>query len=105
MTDSASGPLPYQVSYSDHVRADLVRLAEAAKASGWFSQFLSALKEIENRLQIYPQFGQPLSNLKLEPAQLWIGVVPPLVVKYTIDEERRVVMVVSPLLPLPNSGH
>jgi hypothetical protein len=65
---------------------------------------LQAVRQIDERLRIYPQFGQPLRDLVLEPLQLWIGVVPPLVVQYILDEERRVVMVVVPILPLPRSG-
>jgi len=68
------------------------------------AEVLAAIKEIDRRLRIYPQFGQPLSDLLLEPAQLWIGVVSPLVVHYYLDEKRRLVMVVDPIRPLSNSG-
>jgi hypothetical protein len=57
-------------------------------------QVLAALKKLDGLLHLYPQFGQPLRDLHLEPAQLWIGVVSPLVVRYILDEERRLVMVV-----------
>jgi hypothetical protein len=62
------------------------------------------VKEIDTRLRSYPQFGQPLQDLLLEPGQAWIGTVPPLVVKYVLDEEKRQVTVVVPLSPLPESG-
>ena len=52
------------------------------------------------RLRIYPQFGQPLQDLFAHPAQSWIGVVPPLVVKYIVDESRRQVIVSYPIKPL-----
>lgn len=71
---------------------------------GFGPQFLSAVKEIDQRLRLYPQFGQPLCDLKLEPAQIWIGVVPPLVVRYVLDTDRRLVMVTTPILALPQSG-
>ena len=64
---------------------------------------LSALKELDRRLHVYPQFGQPLRDLQLKPAQLWIGVISPLVVRYVLDEERRLVMVVFTYLMLPRS--
>jgi hypothetical protein len=62
------------------------------------------LKEIDRLLHLYPQFGQPLADLQLEPAQLWIGVVAPLVVRYVLDEERRLVMVATLPVLLPSSG-
>lgn len=65
---------------------------------------LAAAREIDRRFQIYPQFGQPLRKLSVDLAELWIGVVPPLVVHYVLDEEQRQVMVVLPFLVLPHSG-
>jgi len=64
----------------------------------------AAIQALDHRLRVYPQFGQPLRDLTVEPAQLWIATVPPLVVKYLLDEERRLVMVVQPITPLPGSG-
>ena len=103
MSDSSSPP-PYRVSYSERVRNALRDLAERAKARGRVRPFLEALREIDRRLRIYPQFGQPIRDLSQEQSRIWIGVVPPLVVQYVVDDERRVVMVVVPLLPLPKSG-
>lgn len=97
-------PVPYRVSYSGRVRDELKDLIARAKARGLAKQVLAAVKGIDERLRIYPQFGQPLRDLKLEPAQVWIGVVEPLVVHYVLDEARRVVMVAVPFLPLPGSG-
>jgi len=79
-------------------------LPRGAKERGLGPQFLAALKEIDYRLRIYPQFGQPLSDLTLETAVIWIGVVPPLVVHYVLDEAQRTVFVVVPLVPLSNAG-
>jgi hypothetical protein len=97
-------PILYNVAYSERVRGELRRLAVAAKGRGLKAEFLAALKEIDRRLHIYPQFGQPLRDLKLEPAQVWIGAVPPLVVQYILDEERHLVMVVVPILRYPTQG-
>ena len=97
-------PLPYHVSYSEHVREMLRALGLHAREVGLGKQVLAAIREIDSRLHIYSQFGQPLRNLSVEPAQLWIGVVDPLVVQYVLDESRRQVMVVHPITPLPGCG-
>lgn len=97
-------PLPYHVSYSEHVHEILRALGLHAREVGLGKQVLAAIREIDSRLHIYPQFGQPLRNLSVEPAQLWIGVVDPLVVQYVLDESRRQVMVVHPITPLPGCG-
>ncbi len=104
MSEPSSGPAPYRVAYSGLVRNELQKLIAKARSRGLARQVLAAVKEIDDRLRVYPQFGQPLRDLKLQPAQLWLGCVPPLVVQYSLDDERRVVMVVVPILPLPNSG-
>jgi hypothetical protein len=101
VTDS---PVPYHVYYSQRVREELVALAARAREVGLGSRVLAAAREIDRRLQLYPQFGQPLRDLSVKPAQLWIGVVPPLVVQYVLDEEKRLVMVVLPFRPLTRSG-
>ncbi len=99
-----TSPDPYHVAYSERVRKELVHLVARAKKVGLDQQVIAAVKEIDWRLHIYPQFGEPLQDLALEPAQLWIATVTPLVVRYILDEERRLVMVVVPFLPLPKSG-
>jgi hypothetical protein len=62
---------------------------------------LAAAREIDARLRIYPQFGEPLRDLQSRGETLWIGVVPPLTVEYIIDEEHRMIFVVVPHRPLP----
>lgn len=103
MSEPFSQPTPYRVSYSERVRQELLRLAGQARDQGFGPEFIAAVKELDRRLRIYPQFGQPLCDLKLEPAQIWIGVVPPLVVRYVLDEERRLVMVVALPFLLPRA--
>jgi hypothetical protein len=105
MTDSSSSPAPrYRVSYSERVRIDLRRLAAIAKQREMAKQFRDALQEIDDRLHVYPQFGEPLRDLTSESMHLYIGSVSPLVVKYVNDEERRIVIIGVPFLPLPKSG-
>jgi hypothetical protein len=104
MSEAPGSPLPYQVSYSERVRTELRELIARAEVRGLREQVVAAAREMDRRLRIYPQFGQPLRDLKLKPAQLWIGSVPPLVVHYFLHEERRLVMVLVPFDPLPGSG-
>jgi hypothetical protein len=103
--DEPPGELvPYEVAYSGLVRQRLNALLNRAAERGLGEVALAAVKEIHRRLRIYPQFGQPLLDLVKRPAQLWIGVVPPLVVYHGLDEESRTVLVASPIRPLPRSG-
>jgi hypothetical protein len=104
VSEPASGSPRYRVAYSGRVRDDLRRLAAKAKACGLGVPFLTTLREIDRRLHVYPQFGEPLYDLKRESAQAWIATVPPLVVKYVIDEDARAVLVARPFSPLPYSG-
>ena len=77
--------------------------ARRAMAQGLGQEYLAAAREIDCRLRIYPQFGEPLKDLQLKPSQLWIGSIWPIVVRYTVDDERRMVFVVAPFLLLPKS--
>jgi hypothetical protein len=104
VSDTTDAPVPYRVAYSERVREELRGLLAKARERGVLAQALEAVKEIDRRLHLYPQFGEPLRELTLESAQLWIGTVPPLVLQYVIDEENRLVIVVAPFRPLPDSG-
>ena len=86
MSDSPSVPIPYGVSYSGNVREKLKSFANKASEQGLGQEYLASLKEFDYRLRIYPQFGEPLLDLKLKPSQLWIGVVWPLVMRYSLDD-------------------
>jgi hypothetical protein len=99
-----SGPIPYRVSYSEHVRIELRQLISRAASKGLQQRFLDAVQEMDRRLSIYPQFGEPVRDLPTLPGQLWIGVIPPLVVRYVIDEQRRQVLIGVPIQPLPATG-
>jgi hypothetical protein len=92
----------YEVSYSgrviDALRGLVLRNREHS------AELLAALREFDRRARIYPQFGQPLRDLVIEPARLWIGVIAPLVFHYVLEEEKRLVMVVRPPIPFPHSG-
>jgi hypothetical protein len=92
------------VSYSGQVRTELKELMTRAVSAGLGQAILDAVKTIDYRLHVYPQFGDPLRDLVTQGETLWIATVPPLIVEYVIDEPRRTVFVVVPLRPLPNSG-
>jgi hypothetical protein len=97
----------YETSYTGRVR-DALR-AMVARNPAHAAPILAAVREIDRRLRIYPQFGQPLRELTVERAQEWIGGVPPLVVRYVVVEadesgHGRQVMVVRPFTPLPHTG-
>jgi hypothetical protein len=65
---------------------------------------MAAAKEINRRLRVYPQFGEPRRDLPALGATLWAGTVPPLMLQYVIDEVYRVVFVAVPFKVLPNAG-
>ena len=104
MSEPAPSRVPYKVIYSGRVLDEAKKLLAKATAAGFGRQALDALKQIHTRLCIYPQFGEPLRDLSVVGETLWAGTVPPLVVQYIIDEERRTVFVVRPLRALPGSG-
>jgi hypothetical protein len=96
-------PSPYRVEYSRRVRQLLFALADVARQRGDGEEFIAALKEFDRRLHIYPQFGEPLVDLKKEPGQVWIGFVRPLAMRYGIIDERRLVFVAAIRVLLPKS--
>lgn len=90
---SIDAPRLYDVTVSGQV-ADRVRaLAVEARNRGDGTAFLAALQEFYYRLTVDPPFGDLLSDLRQEVGQLRIGIVPPLVMRYGVYEERRQVFV------------
>jgi hypothetical protein len=94
----------YRVAYSERVRSELRQLIRKAASLGLAQDLINAVVLIDRILRIYPQYGEPLRDLVLEPARLMIATVPPLVVRYSLDEERKLVLVPVPFRPLPNTG-
>ena len=97
----------YETSYSGRVIDELRRMI--ARNPAHPARILAAVREIDKRLRIYPQFGQPLRDLSVANTRLWIGSVVPLVVQYVVVEpdtggSGRQVMVVRPFTPLPHAG-
>src|SRR5262245_32565141 len=100
----ADPPVLYRLVISDLVIAELRALLARAKQCGLADEVKTALTTLQERLQVYPQFGQPLIDLQHEQAQTMVAVVPPLYVRYAIYETRREVWLLIPIRPLPNSG-
>ena len=95
---------PYQVVYSGLVKQGLLALADEAAQRGDGEAYLAALKDFQHRLSVYPQFGDPLLDLTHEQGEVWVGVVPPLCMRYGLYEDRRLVMVTAPSVLLPKTG-
>lgn len=104
---TASGPITYQVSYSQLVRHHLHTLAHVTRARGDGEIFLAAMREFHRLLCIYPQFGDPLIDLVQATGQVRIGVVHPIVMRYGVFEELRIVTVAAlpALFPRSASNH
>jgi hypothetical protein len=101
---SADGPEPYEVHISPRVYERLLELAAVAKGRGDGEAFVAALREFHRRLRVYPQFGDPLVDLRGEAGHLRIGIVPPLAMRYGVLEERRQVFVAARPVLLPKPG-
>jgi hypothetical protein len=101
--NTAPGPVPYRVTYSERVRQRLLALADDARERGDGEAFLAALREFDRRLSLYPQFGEPLTDLKQEAGQVWIGVVHTLAMRYGVIDDRRLVMVAALPVLLPKA--
>jgi hypothetical protein len=85
-------PVPYSVEYSRLVLQQLRLLAREASARGDGPAFAAALREFHRRLQLYPQFGDPIVDLSLEEGQIRLGIVRPLSMRYGVYEARRLVL-------------
>jgi hypothetical protein len=92
---------PYQVVYSGFVERRLEELADKAIARGDGVAFAAALAEFRRLLVLYPQFGDPLIDLRTEPGIIYNGIIRPLSMRYGVLEERRLVLVVAPPVLLP----
>jgi hypothetical protein len=104
MSGDGDDPAHYRVSYSGRVQQRLKELAAVARSRGDGEQFLSALREFDRRLRIYPQFGDPLIDLNMVIGQVRLGAVPPLAMRYVVLEERREVFVGAPPVLLTRRG-
>ena len=81
MSEPTPSPLPYRVIPSARVVLELDALMRRAHSAGHGLQALAALKDIEHRLGVYPQFGEKLTDLHQTGETLWVATIPPLVVQ------------------------
>lgn len=103
MSTATPGPEPYKVVYAERVLRRLLALAEVARDRGDGEAFVFAVKEFHRRLSVYPQFGDPLIDLKKEPGQVWIGTIRPISMRYAVLDTRRLVMVGALPVLLPKA--
>lgn len=104
MSPAAPAPEPYRVVYAERVRQRVLTLAELARERGDGDAFVAALKEFHRLLCLYPQFGDPLIDLKKEPGQVRIGIIRPLSMRYAVLDDQRLVMVGALPILLPKPG-
>ena len=97
-------PSFYRVIPSGRVSAELKALFKRAQAVGLGWQVLDALKALHRVLSVYPQFGEPVRDLKTVQETIYVASFPPLFVEYVIDEPRREVVIGIPFKVMPNSG-
>jgi hypothetical protein len=80
-------------------------LLERARAKGRLKEIAQTLRGIHTRLEWIPlDFGQPLKDYLHLGIKEHIGVLPPLVIKYGVDEARRIVYVGLAFSLLPKSN-
>jgi hypothetical protein len=101
----SGGAPPYRVVYSERCRERTRELLQRAAAKGRFAEVAQAVRDIDTRLQWIPlDFGEPLQDFVRLGIKEHVGVLAPLVVKYGVDEARRIVYVALPFDLLPKSG-
>jgi hypothetical protein len=105
MSQPKRGAPPYRVVYSGLCRDSTRQLLARAAAKGLFMEVAQVVRDINTRLEWIPlDFGDPLRDFVHLGIQERIGVIPPLVVIYGVDETRRIIYVSLPFKLLPNSG-
>jgi hypothetical protein len=90
--EKSDPPVPYTVEYSNLVSQHLRLLAREAARRGDGPAFAAALKEFHCRLELFPQFGDPIMDLSVEEGQIRVGIIRPLSIRYGVYEERRLVV-------------
>ena len=107
MSEPPPSAEPYRIDFAVVAVRALEGFRDRAIAAGRGRLFLDALKQVKRILRIYPQFGEPLRELRQAGHTVYascILTVAPLVVEYILDELNRRVIVVTPPKLLPHSG-
>jgi hypothetical protein len=93
------------VVYPGLCREETKQLLARAKPKGRTAEVANAIRGIDIRLQWIPlDFGEPLQDFVHLGIKEHIGVLEPIVVRYGVDEARRIVYVALPFDLLPRSG-
>jgi hypothetical protein len=96
---------PFRVVYSERCREQLRQLLAQARARGRFAEVAQVFRDLNTRLEWVPlDFGEPTHDLLYLGVREHVGTLPPLVVTYAVDEDRRIVYVSVPFKLLPRSG-
>jgi hypothetical protein len=91
----------YRVVFSVLAQTALRELVEKAKARGCGGDALRALRTLDERLRIYPQFGEPIRDYPALDLTEYRGHVWQITLTYAVDEQRRIVHVAAAPKPLP----
>jgi hypothetical protein len=92
---------PYRLVYSEAVKRCLRELSDAAFSRGDGPVFTAALKEFDRLLRLYPQFGDPLSDLQAGGGQVRLGIIRPISMRYGVNENLRIVFCATLPVLLP----
>jgi len=74
-------PVPYKVEYSSLVLRQLRLPAQEASARGDGPALAAALREFHRRLELFPQFGDPIMDLTIDEGQIRLGIIRPLALR------------------------
>jgi len=97
VSQPSGGVPPYRVVYSGLCRDETRQLLARAAAKGRVAEVAQTIRDINTRLEWIPlDFGEPLQDFVHLGIKEHIGVLGALVVKYGVDEGRRIVYVSLP---------
>ena len=96
MSSPSNDPEPYDVVYSEAAKDSLARLVALARSRGLGAEAIQAVKEINDRLQLYPQFGEPVRDYEAIGITGYLGHIWQISFTYGVDEERRIVYLIRP---------
>jgi len=105
VSQPSQGVPPFHGAYSGSCREATRQLLARTNAKGRLAEIALVVQDIHTRLQWIPlDFGDPLRDFVNLGIQARIATVPPLVVKFGVDETRQIVYVNLPFDLLSRSG-
>jgi hypothetical protein len=94
MPDPGNGETRFQVHISGVIAKELQRLQKLAAREGKGDAFLSAFRQIVERLSFAPNdFGEPLHRLPALRMQIRVGAILPVFVDFGVCEDRPLVFI------------